>query len=144
VNEKPGSPQPESSQQESPPPAGIVISGGSVKIGAMAQGPHARASYKVVRSSEDQLSGDQLSGEQRENLADLMRSLLEALRVRGGDLPDHETVQAAADEVSAELDQENPDKSRIRRLLTTAAAAAGSVTEIAAAVAAIQHAIGGL
>jgi hypothetical protein len=49
-----------------------------------------------------------------------------------------------ADDVSAELDQEHPDTSRIRRLLTNVATAAGSVTEIAAAVAAVQRAITGM
>ncbi len=110
-----------------------------MKIGAVAQGPHARASYKVVHSPDDQISG-----EQRENLVGLIDDLLSTLQQYGNELPDHETAQAAADEVSAELDQEHPDTSRIRRLLTNVATAAGSVTEIAAAVAAVQRAITGM
>jgi len=120
------------------PQPGIVISGGSVKIGAVAQGPHARA-YEVVHSP-----GDQISGEQRGNLVSLMHDLLATLQQHESELADHETAQAAADDVSAELDQEHPDTSRIRRLLTNVATAAGSVTEIAAAVAAVQRAITGM
>jgi Family of unknown function (DUF5955) len=113
------------------PQPGIVISGGSVNIGAVALGPHARA-YEVVHSPGDQ------------NLVSLMHDLLATLQQHESELADHETAQAAADEVSAELDQEHPDTSRIRRLLTNVATAAGSVTEIAAAVAAVQRAITGM
>ena len=124
---------------EKPQPGGIVISGGDVTIGAVAQGPHAHASYKDVHSPDDQISG-----EQREILVGLVQYLLATLQQHGTELPDHEAIQAAADDVSAELDQEHPDRSRIRRLLTSVATAAGSITEIAAAVAAVQRAIGGM
>jgi hypothetical protein len=77
-------------------------------------------------------------------LVDLVQYLLPTLEQHRSEFPDHETAQAAVDEVSTELDQERPDKSRIRRLLTSVATTAGSVTEIAAAVAAVQRAISGM
>jgi hypothetical protein len=124
---------------EEPQPGGIVISGGSVEIGALAQGPHARASYEVVQSP-----GDQISAQQRENLASLLHDLLDVLQQQGNELPDRATVQAVVGEVSAELDQEHPDRSRVRRLLERIAAAAGPVSEIVAAVATLQRAISGM
>jgi hypothetical protein len=123
---------------EEPPPGGIEIRGGSIEIGALAQGPHSRASYKLVDSQ-----GDQIPGEQREKLASLVHDLLATLQQHGNDLWDYETAQAAAYQISAELDHEHPDMSRIRRLLTDVATAAGQVAAIAAAVAAVQQAISG-
>jgi hypothetical protein len=124
---------------EEPQPGSIVFSGGHVEIGALAQGPHARATSKVIRSPDAQTNGGQ-----SENLASLIRELMAALRQHSNDLPDHETAQAAAHQISAELDQEHPDKSRIRQLLTRVATAAGPVTAIAAAVAAVEQAISGM
>ena len=123
---------------EEPQPGGIEIRGGSVTIGALAQGSHARA-YTVVHSQNDQSPG-----EQPESLASLMHDLLATLQQHSSDLPDHETAQGAADQISTELGQEHPDMSRIRKLLTSIATAAGPVTAIAAAVAAVQQAISGM
>lgn len=121
-----------------PQPGRIEISGGSVKIGSLAQGSHARA-YTVVHSQNDQTPG-----EQPESLASLMNDLLAALQQHSSNLPGHETAQAAADQISTELGQEHPDMSRIRKLLASIATAAGPVTAIAAAVAAVQQAISGM
>jgi hypothetical protein len=124
---------------EDPQIAGIVISGGTVGIGALAQGPHARASYNIEQPPAEQLSGDQ-----RENLSNLMLALLDSLGQHKTELRDQTAIQAMADEVSAELDQNHPDKSRVSRLLTAIASAVGPVTEIATAVTAMLKAVGAI
>ena len=115
-----------------PQQPGIVISGGTVNIGALAQGPHARAS-QVVR----------MTAEQRDDLAAATRELLDALRQHQGELTDAQDARHAAEDAAAELAQDEPDTSRVRRLLDRVAAAAGPVAEIAAAVNAVQRAITG-
>jgi hypothetical protein len=111
---------------------GIVISGGTVNIGALAQGSHARAS-QVVR----------MTAAQRDDLAAATRELLDALRQHQGELTDAADARDAAEDAAAELAQEEPDTSRARRLLDRVLAAAGPVAEIAAAVNAVQRAVTG-
>ena len=115
----------------------MVISGGTVHIGALAQGPHASAS-QVVQAAESQLAA-----ERRDQLTVLVAELLSALRKHQPELADGADAQAAAEEAAAELAADEPDTSRVRRLLDKVAAAAGPVTEIAAAVNAVQRAITG-
>jgi Family of unknown function (DUF5955) len=119
-------------QAGEPQQPGIVISGGTVNIGALAQGSHARAS-QVVR----------LTAEQRDDLAAAVRELLGALRQHQGELTDAPDAQRAAEDAAAELSHDEPDTSRVRRLLDRVVAAAGPVAEIAAAVNAVQRAITG-
>ena len=120
-----------------PQQAGIVISGGTVHIGALAQGPHASAS-QVVQAAESQLAA-----ERRDQLTGLVTELLSVLRQHQPELADEANAQAAAEEAAAELAADEPDTSRVRRLLDKVAAAAGPVAEIAAAVNAVQRAITG-
>jgi hypothetical protein len=117
--------------------AGIVISGGTVHIGALAQGPRARAS-QVVQAAEDQLAA-----ERRDQLTVLVAELLSVLRQHQPELADGAKAQAAAEEAATELAADEPDTSRARRLLDKVTAAAGPVAEIAAAVNAVQRAITG-
>jgi len=120
-----------------PQQAGIVISGGTVHIGALAQGPHASAA-QVVQAAEGQLAA-----ERRDQLTVLVAELLSVLRQHQPELADEANAQAAAEEAAAELAADEPDTSRVRRLLDKVAAAAGPVAEIAAAVNAVQRAITG-
>jgi hypothetical protein len=109
---------------------GIVISGGTVNIGALAQGAHAKASNRqVINAGPD------------EHLRELIRDLLTVLREHGGELADAPAVQSASSEAAAELEQARPDRSRIRALLDRITAAAGPIADIAAAVAAVRSAI---
>jgi hypothetical protein len=123
---------------QDPQPGGIVFSGGNVQIGALAQGPGARASATV-----GQPDLEPASAAERDQIATLMRDLLEALRQHAGELTDDEGAQAAAKDATAELRKERPDISRVRQLLAKVAAAAGPVSEIAAAILTIQRAITG-
>ena len=116
----------------------IVISGGNVHIGALAQGPGARASQVVSQPATDP---DAIA--RREELADLMRDLLDAIRDHAGELTDDAGAQATAEEAAAELGQESPDLSRFRQLLSKIAVAAGPVSEIAAAIITVERAITG-
>jgi hypothetical protein len=105
---------------------GIVISGGTVNIGALAQGSHAKASNRqVVNAGPD------------EDLRALIRDLLTALREHDAELTD----APAASEAARELEQAQPDRSRIRALLDRITATAGPIADIAAAVAAVRSAI---
>jgi hypothetical protein len=133
-------PQPQPEPQPQPPePRGIVISGGTVHIGALAQGPGARASQVV-----SQPAADPDSGLPREELAGLLRELLEAIRDHRPELADEAGAQTAAEEAVAEIEQARPDVSRLRRLLGKLSAAAGPVSEIAAAIITVERAIAGL
>lgn len=116
----------------------IVISGGNVHIGALAQGPGARASQVV-----SQPAADPDAAARREELADLMRDLLDAIRDHAGELTDDAGAQATAEEAVAELGKDSPDISRFRRLLSKLAVAAGPVSEIAAAIITVERAITG-
>lgn len=122
-----------------PEPRGIVISGGTVHIGALAQGPGARASQVV-----SQPAVDPDSARQREELAGLVRELLDAVRDHAGELTDEAGAQTAAEEAVAELGRDRPDVSRVRQLLGKLSMAAGPVSEIAAAVITVERAIAGL
>ena len=116
----------------------IVISGGNVHIGALAQGPGARASQVV-----SQPATDPDSAARREELADLMRDLLDAIRDHAGELTDDAAAQATAQEAAAEISKDSPDISRFRQLLSKLAIAAGPVSEIAAAIITVERAITG-
>jgi hypothetical protein len=105
---------------------GIVISGGTVNIGALAQGSHAKASNRQV-----------INAAQDEGLHELIGDLLAVLREHDGELADAPAVQSAA----GELEQAQPDRSRVRALLDRITAAAGPITDIAAAVAAVRQAV---
>jgi hypothetical protein len=123
---------------QEPEPGRIVFSGGNVHIGALAQGPGARASQVVSQPAADP---DSIA--RREELADLMRDLLDAIRDHAGELTDDATAQATAEEAAAELGKGNPDLSRFRQLLGKLAVAAGPVSEIAAAIITVERAITG-
>jgi hypothetical protein len=126
---------------QKPEPGRIVFSGGNVHIGALAQGPGARASQVV---SQPAAEPDSRPGRaEREELADLMRDLLDAIRDHAGELTDDATAQATAEEAAAELGKGNPDLSRFRQLLGKLAVAAGPVSEIAAAIITVERAITG-
>jgi hypothetical protein len=116
----------------------IVFSGGNVHIGALAQGPGARASQVV-----SQQAADPDAALRREELADLMRDLLDAIRDHAGELTDEAGAQATAEEAAAELGKDSPDVSRFRQLLGKLAVAAGPVSEIAAAIITVERAITG-
>ena len=117
----------------------IVISGGNVHIGALAQGPGARAS-QVVNQPD---TGGPDTAARRAELAELMQDLLVAIRDHQGELADGAAVQATAAEAAAELGQETPDVSRFRALLGKLAIAAGPVSQIAAAIITVERAITG-
>jgi hypothetical protein len=121
-----------------PEPGRIVFSGGNVHIGALAQGPGARASQVV-----SQPAADPDAAVRREELADLMRDLLDAIRDHAGELTDEAAAQATAEEAAAELGKASPDVSRFRQLLGKLAVAAGPVSEIAAAIITVERAITG-
>lgn len=121
-----------------PEPGRIVISGGNVHIGALAQGPGARASQVV-----GQPAADPDAAARREELADLMRDLLDAIRDHAGELTDEAGAQATAEEAATELGKDSPDISRFRRLLSKLAVTAGPVSEIAAAIITVERAITG-
>ena len=118
-----------------PQQAGIVISGGTVHIGALAQGPHARAS-QVVQAAEGQAAD-----ERRDQLTVLVAELLSVLRQHQPELSDGVSAQAAAKDAATELAADEPDTSRVRRLLDNVTSAAGPVAEVSAAVNAVQSAI---
>ena len=115
----------------------IVFSGGNVHIGALAQGPGARASQVVSQAADPDAAA------RREELADLMRDLLDAIRDHAGELTDDAGAQATAEEAAAELGKDSPDIPRFRRLLSKLAVAAGPVSEIAAAIITVERAITG-
>jgi hypothetical protein len=116
----------------------IVISGGNVHIGALAQGPGARASQVV-----SQQAADAEAAARRDELADLMRDLLDAIRDHAGELADDASVQVTAEEAAAEISKPSPDIPRFRQLLSKLAIAAGPVSEIAAAIITVERAITG-
>jgi len=116
----------------------IVISGGNVHIGALAQGPGARASQVV-----SQPATDPDAAARREELADLMRDLLDAISDHAGELADDASTQATAAEAVAEISNDSPDIPRFRQLLNKLAIAAGPVSEIAAAIITVERAITG-
>jgi hypothetical protein len=122
-----------------PEPRGIVISGGTVHIGALAQGPGARASQVV-----SQPAAEPDSGPERAELAGLMRDLLAAIGDHTAELTDEAGAQTAAEEAAAEMSKDRPDVSRVRQLLSKLALAAGPVSEIAAAIITVERAIAGL
>ena len=115
----------------------IVISGGNVHIGALAQGPGARASQVVSQPTADP------DAARRGELTDLMSDLLDAIRDHAGELIDDAGAQATAEEAAAELGKDSPDIPRFRRLLSKLAVAAGPVSEIAAAIITVERAITG-
>lgn len=121
----------EESQRE---PGGIVISGGTVQIGALAQGSGAQASYRQVTDS-----AGWPSRQEREELDVLLQELLETLRRHDSE----PAIWSAVEEVDAELSQERPDRSRLRKLLEKVATVAGPAAEIAAAAATLGRAIAG-
>jgi hypothetical protein len=123
---------------QEPEPGRIVFSGGNVHIGALAQGPGARASQVVSQPAADP---DLIV--RREELADLMRDLLDAIRDHAGELTDDATAPATAEEAASELGKDSPDISRFRQLLGKLAVAAGPVSEIAAAIITVERAITG-
>jgi hypothetical protein len=116
----------------------IVISGGNVHIGALAQGPGARASQVV-----SQPAVDPEDAARRGELADLMGDLLDAIRDHAGELTDDASAQVTAEEAAAEISKDSPDISRFRQLLGKLAIAAGPVSEIAAAIITVERAITG-
>lgn len=121
---------------QEPQPGGIVISGGTVRIGALAQGPGARASHVINEPAEP-------SSQAHEDLAELIRELLDALREHAGELTDDASAQAAAADIATEAAKDRPNVSRIRQLLAKVGAAAGPVSEIAAAIITVERAITG-
>ena len=123
---------------QEPEQSRIVISGGNVHIGALAQGPGARASQVV-----SQPTADPDAAARQAELADLMGELLDAIRDRQGELADPAAAQATAEEAAAELAQPTPDVSRFRQLLDKLAIAAGPVSQIAAAIITVERAITG-
>jgi hypothetical protein len=122
---------------QEPEPGRIVFSGGNVHIGALAQGPGARASQVVSQPADTDSSA------RREELADLMRDLLDAIRDHAGELTDDAAAQVTAEEAAAELSKDSPDVSRFRQLLSKLALAAGPFSEIAAAIITVERAITG-
>lgn len=123
---------------QDPQPGGIVISGGHVRIGALAQGTGAHAEQTVTQPTA---AGDPATVP--EDLAGLMRGLIDALREHDGELADSTGAHEAAGQAAAEIGQDSPDISRVRRLLNTVKGAAGPVSEIAAAVITLERAITG-
>lgn len=119
-----------------PQPGGIVISGGDVRIGALAQGSGAHAEHTVTRSA----AADDAPGE----LAALMRGLIDALDQHEGELADSASAREAARQAEAEMAKDSPDASRVRRLLDKVAAAAGPVSAIATAIVTLERAITGM
>jgi hypothetical protein len=116
----------------------VAISGGDVTIGALAAGPHARASGQVTAPAAGNLAGDP-----GDSLPALLQELLEAVRRHADDVQDPAAAEAAARQLSAELDQgRRPDAARLTRLLTALAAAAGPAAGIATAVTSVLRAAG--
>jgi hypothetical protein len=118
--------------------AGIAISGGNVTIGALATGPHARASGQVTAPAAGHLTGDP-----GDSLPELLQQLLDALAQHADDIQDPAAAEGAARQLSAELDQgRRPDAARLARLLTALAAAAGPAAGIATAITSVLRAAG--
>jgi len=117
-------------------PAGIVISGGNVHIGALAQGSGAHAEQVVLGTGDS-------AGSVREEIAELIDDLLDVIREHADELTDEASAREAAAEAAAEVATDRPDIPRVRRLLAKLGAAAGPVSEIAAAIITIERAISG-
>jgi hypothetical protein len=115
----------------------ITISGDAeVRIGALAQGDNASASYRQDLVWEP-------SGRERDELQALIRDLHEAVQQAEGRLADPAAVRHQVEKVSAELQRKQPDRGRLTRHLKKIATAAGPAVEIAAAAATLGRAIAG-
>lgn len=115
----------------------ITISGDAdVRIGALAQGDNASASYWQDPVWEP-------SGRERDELQALIRDLHEAVQRAEGGLADPAAVRHQVEKVSAELQRKQPDRGRLTRQLKKIATAAGPAVEIAAAAATLGRAVAG-
>lgn len=113
--------------------SGISISGGTVNAGAMAAGQHAQATNisTTPASSVEEL---------RAQLADLIVQL----RAHQHDLDDGEQAVAVAEMAQREAAKDRPNRASFVGLMQTLAAGVGSVTSIATAVTALEHAAAAL
>jgi hypothetical protein len=115
--------------------SGVHISGGHVTIGALAQGTNASA-HAVIHARPDAASPPD---EVLAMLPPLLTQLRDALAGHEEELP---AARAATAELAENLSQPQPPWSRVKELVATITAAAGSATAVAEAAEAIGKALG--
>jgi len=117
---------------------GIVVTGGSVQAGAIAVGRGARATQNIAGSAAA------LEGTGHQEIADLLRRLTQLIEQHADDLERPEELLESTATVAQEVAGDQPNRLTLRALLAGIAEAAGGVTSVAAAVEALQHALGGM
>ncbi len=115
---------------------GIIITGGSVSSGSIAAGRKAQAVGITLQSPSETLAR-----RGQEDLAAKIETLLAALQEYEGELEDRDAAFESAKNVVKELEQERPANSFLRKCLAQLSSAAGSVTAVAKAVAALDIAV---
>jgi hypothetical protein len=114
---------------------GIIISGGTVQVGAMAAGRNARAVNNVESASAA------LATRGQAELAEKLDELLQVIRKHEAELPDRDEALELTGRVAEELEREQPDKPTVESFLARLAASAGSATTIVNAVTTLSHAV---
>jgi|tagenome__1003787_1003787.scaffolds.fasta_scaffold20003807_2 hypothetical protein len=117
---------------------GIIVTGGTLQADVLAVGPGARA-IKNVRATADALA---TSG--REELAERLRALTNAIEAHAGDLDQPAEIAQSAEVVAKELEQPEPNRLTIQAVLGGISQAAGSVVAVAQAAGALGAAIGAI
>jgi hypothetical protein len=117
---------------------GITVTGGSFKAGAVAVGRGARATQNITGSAAA------LEDAGHHEIAELLRRLTELIEQHAGDLERPEELLESTATVAQEVAGGQPNRVTLRALLAGIAEAAGSVTSVAAAVEALQHAVAGV
>ncbi len=112
---------------------GIVISGGTVNDSALVAGENNRV---TIRQQHGETSAQALA----QARADAAR-LLGLLASGGYDLPDAPTAHAAALGLKDELDEEEPDQSRLRKWLTRLRGLVAGVAPLAELVVAVEESV---
>jgi hypothetical protein len=115
---------------------GIIVTGGSLQADVLAVGPGARAIKNVTAAA------DTLAADGRQELAERLRALTEAIQAHAGDLQAPDQMAQSAEVVANELTQPEPNRLTIKAVLTGLAQAAGSVAAVAQAATALGAAVG--
>ncbi|WP_042386950.1 hypothetical protein [Streptacidiphilus melanogenes] len=113
---------------------GIIISGGTVSDSALVAGENNRVT--VQQRHDDAGTGQALARAR----ADAAR-LVELLASGGYDLPDAPTAHAAALGLKDELDEQEPDQSRLRKWLTRLRGLVAGVAPLAELVVAVEESV---
>lgn len=115
---------------------GISVSdNGKLDVNQVAVGQGAQAIQNIYNSA----SKLQASG--KEEIAQAITELLEALETHKHDISDEEEVTQAVQQVVEETQKENPNKLTLKRLLSSLKESLGSVVEVAEKITALQKAI---